>query len=133
MGPVEDADLAAGREGLVDAPDVVVGSLSAAGSLERDDLAALRIDAGEDASDRAALARGVESLQDEENAAPGLSPEMVLKDRELLDQLREGLSPLALAVEAQVVARVALVELEARPRLDDQSLSHRRQTRARVI
>src|SRR6266540_3934399 len=63
VGPVEDADHAVGGGAAVDAPEEVVVQLDLIGSFERGDLAALRIDAGEDLADGAVLdAGGVELL-----------------------------------------------------------------------
>jgi len=46
--------------------------------------AALRVDTGEDAADRPVLARGVEALQDEQQAPFPLGIEALLERRELV-------------------------------------------------
>src|SRR4029450_11996955 len=89
VGAVEDPDLTALRAGHVHAPEVVVCELGRGRLLERDDPAALWIDAREDALDRPVLAGGVEALQDEQQAALGLGVEPVVEQRELVDELRE--------------------------------------------
>ncbi len=61
---VEDADHAAGGDGCVGSPEEVVTGLERGGDFEGSDVAALRIDAGEDVADGAVLAGGVHALED---------------------------------------------------------------------
>jgi hypothetical protein len=63
---VEDADHASGRDCGVSAPEEVVTGLKRCGHLERGDIAALGVDAGEDVADGAVLAGGVHALENDE-------------------------------------------------------------------
>ena len=112
---VEDPDLAARRELRVHAPEVVMRELVRRRRLERRDPAPLRAHAPEDRADHAVLARGVEALQDEEDAAPALGVEAVLEDVDAVVQLVEQLLAAAL-VEAERVAGVALRDARGRRR-----------------
>lgn len=69
MRTIEDAELACGGQGAVDAPEVIVLQFFAIGFFEGCDAAMLRIDAGEDVFNRAVLAGGVHSLEDDEQRA----------------------------------------------------------------
>src|SRR5581483_2936634 len=122
--PVEDPDLAAARRLEMDAPEVVVREIDGRRLLERDDPAALRVHAREDAPDRAVLPRRVEPLQDEEHAALRLRVQAVVQHRELLDELREPLLALGLVAEPGAVAGIPLVEPRLRAGLDSQLLRH---------
>ncbi len=55
-----------GGNGGVGAPEEVVTSFERRGDFEGGDVAALRVDAGEDVADGAVLAGGVHALQDDE-------------------------------------------------------------------
>jgi hypothetical protein len=68
VGAVEDADLAALRQCRVDAPEEVVRELGRRRGFERDRAAALGVDTGEDLADDTVLARGIEALEDQEEA-----------------------------------------------------------------
>jgi len=121
---VEDPDLAPNRAGGVDPPEEVVRQLERARRLERGDAAALRIDPGEDAPDRPVLARRIETLEDEKDAAPALGVEVGLEIGELVEKILEVLLPLLLPGQAERVGRVALLEPRSRARLDDHLLQH---------
>ncbi len=90
---VEDHDLAARRAEVVDPPEVVVRKLRGGRRLERLDAAALRIDSGEDGSDRAVLARGVHALEDEQHGAGRLGEEPQMQLAEPLNEHLETLEP----------------------------------------
>ena len=102
VGAVEDADLAAGREHGVDAPEVVVRELGRGRRLERGDRAALRVDALEDAPDDAVLAGGVEPLEHEQDASA--CPR------------RRGVAGAARACACSASRRATRVSLSSRPR-----------------
>ena len=68
IGAVEDADAAALRQALGDAPQEIVVELLGARRLERMHLAALRIDAGHHVLDDAVLAGRVHPLEHQEHA-----------------------------------------------------------------
>jgi len=90
----------------VDAPEKVVRELGRRRGFERDGAAALWVQAGEDLADDAVLARGIEALENEQEAALVLGVEPLLQDAQPLDEL----FPLRLAgrlVEAESLARVA--------------------------
>ena len=82
VAAVEDADAAALGQVLRAAPHVIVVELLGGRRLERDHLAALRIDARHDVLDRAVLARGVHRLEDEQHRPAILRVELVLQRRE---------------------------------------------------
>ncbi|KAF2174371.1 hypothetical protein K469DRAFT_693866 [Zopfia rhizophila CBS 207.26] len=86
-GAIVDADPATGRQRHHVAPEEVVLALQPDRRGEGDDLAALRVDAGEDMLDGTVLARGVLRLEDAEHgpAAAGIEPAL---------QLGDGLDPL---------------------------------------
>src|SRR5260370_41744458 len=65
VGAVEDADHAARRDLGVHAPKEVVTGFERGGHLEGRDIAALRIDAGEDMADGAVFAGGVPALKED--------------------------------------------------------------------
>ena len=67
VGAIEDADLAAGGEVGLGAPEEVVGKFLGGGLFEAGDVAALRVNAGHDVADGAVFASGVHGLEDEEN------------------------------------------------------------------
>ena len=86
---VEDGDLAARRAEPVHAPEVVVSKLIRARLTERDDAAALGVDAAEHVADRPVLSRCVHALQHEQNGARALREEPVVEDAQTLDDLTE--------------------------------------------
>jgi hypothetical protein len=92
--------------------------------LERDDPAALRVHAREDALDRSVLARGVEALEDQQKAPLGFGVEPVVKDRELVDQLRQLFLSLGLSGQAGVIVRLSFAQARRRARLDHQLREH---------
>jgi hypothetical protein len=102
---VEHPDPPSRRECRVDAPQVVVLDLRPGRHAERSELQADRVDAGEDAADDAVLPRGVESLQDQEDAAPVLGVEAVLEHVDPLVELSEPPLPLGL-LQAEAIGRV---------------------------
>ena len=65
---VEDADHAAGGKALLAAPEEVMLGFERGGRLEAGDVAALRVDAGEDVADGAVFAGGVHALQHDEHS-----------------------------------------------------------------
>src|ERR1700730_2009614 len=67
MGPVENADVAAFRQGVVDPPQEMVGKLLSAGRLEVMDFTAQRIYAGHHVLDDAVLARRIHALKHDEH------------------------------------------------------------------
>ena len=75
---VEDPDHPARRTLGVHAPEKVVRELDRRWRLERRDGATLRVDAREDAADRSVLTRGVEPLEDEEDASSSLGVQPLL-------------------------------------------------------
>ena len=83
---VEDPDVAARGSALMDAPEEVVRGLGRRRHLERLHVAALRIEAGEHAPDRAVLARRVEALQHEQHRAGALGVEPPVQDAEPIGQ-----------------------------------------------
>jgi hypothetical protein len=66
VGSVEDADHTARGHLCVNAPEEVVAGFERGGDLEGGDVAALRVDAGEDVADGAVLAGCIHALQDDE-------------------------------------------------------------------
>ncbi len=80
---VEDADHAARRDLCVDAPEEVVAGLERRGDFEGSDVAALRVDAGEDVADGAVFAGGVHALEDDEQRFGLAGVEDILKISEL--------------------------------------------------
>ena len=65
VGAIEDADLAAGGEVGLGAPEEVVGKFLGGGLFEAGDVAALRVNAGHDVADGAVFASGVHGLEDD--------------------------------------------------------------------
>ena len=66
-------------------------------------------------TDRAVLARGVEPLEDDEDAPTPLCVETLLEQPEFLEQRLELLGGILLLRQAERVARVALLEACGRP------------------
>jgi hypothetical protein len=94
VGTVEDADHAARRDLGVDAPEEVVAGFEGGGHFEGGDVAALRINSGEDMADGAVFAGGVHALEDDEQGLGLAGVEEVLPVSELgavFDQHRLGL------------------------------------------
>ena len=106
---VEDADLAAGGEPLLVAPEVVMPELLARGHLEAADVHSLRVDAAHDVTDRAVLAGGIEPLQAQEQAVGVLGGQAVLVGRQELHALGEQLHALLLLHEVRRVAGVEVL------------------------
>ena len=121
---VEDPDLAALRQHLVDAPQVVVGELDRGRRLERGDPDALWVQAREHLPDRPVLPRRVHSLEDEQHATAGLCPETVVQRPELVDERLDDAGRLGLVAEAQPVRGIPMGEPGRAARLDDQLLDH---------
>ena len=114
VGPVEDADPPSLGEALRIAPHEVVVEVFRRGVLERDDLAALRIDARHDVLDRAVLARSVHSLENEQQRPAILRVEHLLLGCEPLGSALKELGRLAfLHLETARVARVEVLQLKA--------------------
>jgi hypothetical protein len=88
--------------------------------LERDDLAALRVDSGHDVLDRAVLAGGVHGLEDQEHGPAILGVEHVLELGEERDPLLQRLlgRRLVLGLQPRGVAGIDLLEPEPSPVLD---------------
>ena len=70
MRAVEDADLAAARRGLMNAPEKIVRKFLRGRRLETGDAAALRVEAAHDMADRAASSRCIDRLQNNEQRPP---------------------------------------------------------------
>ncbi len=111
---VEDADAPALRQALDVAPHEVVVEVLPRGLLEREHLAALRIDARHDVLDGAVLAGRVHRLKHEQQRPAVLGVEHVLLFREPLGAAREQLGRLALAqLEAAGISRIEVLQTEA--------------------
>ena len=66
VGAVQHADLAPGRNGLFNAPQIVVAQLDAVGSLERVNLQGLRVQRGKNVLDEAVLSGSIPGLHGED-------------------------------------------------------------------
>ena len=117
VGAVEDADLALARDAPVDAPEVVVGELLGRRDLERGDGTALRVERAHHVAERAVLAGGVDSLEDDEDLMLALGPEPVLEIRQPGEA---GLELLGRGVLRPPVGRrrIDLRQVDARARTD---------------
>ena len=120
---VEDADVAARRQRVVDAPEEVVRELGRRRRLERLDVAALRIQTGEHAPDRAVLARRVEALQHEQHRAGALGVEAPLQHAQPIGEPGQLLLGLALFDAEPVVGRPAR-EIRLGSGLDPARVAH---------
>jgi hypothetical protein len=123
---VEDADLATHRERRVHAPEVVVRELGRRRRLERHHLAALRVDALEDAPDDTVLPGRIEPLEDEQQRVLALGEEAPLQPLEHEVQLRKPLVGARLVLQSEVVLCVALREVRLRSRIDPDLVEHGR-------
>src|SRR6266536_765351 len=123
VGSVEDADHAVGGGAAVDAPEEVVVQLDLIGSFERGDLAALRIDAGEDLADGAVLAAGVHALEHHQEAVDAGGVELLLEVGEPGGQLGGALDAVGLA-EAAVGGGIDGGQPDLLARLDRDAVGH---------
>ena len=110
VGAVEDADATALRQRLHVAPEEVVIEVLARRLLEREDLAALRVDAGHDVLDGAVLPGGIRRLQHDQHRMRVGRIEPLLRVREIGDVLAQELR----GVRLELVFR-QLLELLSRP------------------
>jgi hypothetical protein len=86
--PVEQHDLARGREVVDVALEVPLGALAVGGFLQRDDAGAARVEVLHEPFDGSALARGVAALEDYDMpAAVGLAPLLQLQQFDLQQPL----------------------------------------------
>ena len=102
-----------------------MGELGRARCLEARDLAELRVQPGQHPADGPVLARGVHALEDEENGAGVLGTE---SGEELVELADRGFDPLVgpvLVVEAETVARIAVLQTGGPTRPDPQSVDER--------
>ena len=106
---VEDADLAATRQGPGVAPEVVVVDLLGGGHLEGVHGDALRVDAAHDVADGAVLAGGVEGLEHDQDAVGVLGGEASLILGHQLDAALEELEAVLLLDEVRLVAWVEVL------------------------
>ena len=126
VGSVEDRDATAFGRALHASPEERVVEFLGARLLERDDVAALRIDAGEQVLDQAVLAGGVHALQHDEDRAGVVGPEQLLGFRERLDVAgEERLRPFLEFILTQFAelafagpARIVVLEPKAAARFD---------------
>src|SRR6266508_1922911 len=121
--PLEVADHAVGGGAAVDAPEEVVVQLDLIGSFERGDLAALRIDAGEDLADGAVLAAGVHALEHHQEAVDAGGVELLLEVGEPGGQLGGALDAVGLA-EAAVGGGIDGGQPDLLARLDRDAVGH---------
>ena len=114
IGTVEDADAAALRQRNHAAPHEVVVEFVGGRLLEGSDLAALRIDAFEDALDGAVLARRIHALKDHEQRPAVLRVKPLL---EIVQPLAVGFEDLfgLVLVETALVVGLVRPEMERRP------------------
>ena len=89
VGAVEHADASALGQPDRGAPQEIVIELLGRRRLEREDLDALRVDAGKDMLDRAVLSRRVHGLEDQQHTPLVLGVEGLLKRRDALNRLPE--------------------------------------------
>ena len=108
----------------MDTPEEVVGKLIRCRRLERRDVAALRIDTGEDVTDRAVLAGGVEALEDQQDALLSFCVEPLLERAQLIGQRGEPSLALVFPGEAEHVARISTAEIGRGAGSDDQRVKH---------
>ena len=108
-------------DGLVDAPQVVVGELVGARHLEARDRAALRVEGLHDLVDRAVLAGGIDALEDDEDRPLRLGPESILELPESHQLLRGGLGRVRLLVPV-ARAGIELRQADARAGPDAQGV-----------
>ena len=111
IGAVEDADAAALRQRDHAAPQEIVIEFERRRLLERMHLAALRVDAVEDALDRAVLAGRIHALKDQQQRPAVLGVELFLK---IVQPLAVGLDDLLalVLVEAALLAGLVRFEME---------------------
>src|SRR5262245_5234152 len=119
VGAVEDADAPALRQRARGAPQEVVVELLGRGRLEREHLAAGRVDAREHVLDDAVLAGRVHALEEEQRGPAVLRVETLLQLAQALDAVRQARLGRVLADPARV-ARIDVGELEALARLDEE-------------
>ena len=121
---VEDPDHPARRALGMHAPEKIVRELERCRRLERRDGAALRVDACEDTADRPVLARGVEPLENQEDAPRSLGVEPLLQRRELFEQRAELSLGVLFPRQAERVARIAPLEISGGSGGDDERIEH---------
>ena len=108
-----------------------MGELRRRRHLEALDHAALRVEARHDVRDRAALARGIDALEDDQQPLPVLGPEAILERPEPLEVAGDqGLG--LLLVVAMRRRRVDLLEVDVRARLHAEQVAERRSVGHRV-
>src|SRR5262249_28159129 len=127
VAAVEDADAPALRKALHAPPEVIVVEVLGRRRLERDDIAALRIDPGHDVLDRPVLASSVHGLEDEQHGPAVLRVEHVLELSQRLDAQREHLlrARLVLGPEVERVSGVEVLQAESVPVRDPERLRER--------
>ena len=116
--PVEDPDLTAPGQVAVRAPEEVVGELVGRGCLEGHDPYALGVQSGHDVADRAVLARGVQRLQNQQDAVGLLGCESGLEVRESRDAVGEPGGSGLFVLHTVGAGGVALGKVERRGVLD---------------
>src|SRR3954447_6611865 len=117
VGAVEDGDDARFRRVRMKAPKKIVSKLDGRRNLERDYSTAEWIDGAEDAADRAVFARGVDALQDDEQAGLLRRIKQLLQLAELLGELRESCFGLRFGESARRV-RIDFPEVDPGVRRD---------------
>ena len=112
--PVENADLAALRKRTRGSPQKIVLQFLGGRSLERIDLAALRIYSGHDVLDGAVFSRGVHGLQDHQNGPAILGIEFFLQFGEAGDPALERFFRVLFGLQAKRVRRIEILQAEMR-------------------
>ena len=114
VAAIEDPDAPPLRQALHAPPEKIVVEVLAGGRLEREDLAALRIDARHDVLDGAVLARGVHRLKDQQDGPVVLGVQHVLQLGQRLDSGgKRFLRPrFVLRLQVERVAGVHVLEAE---------------------
>jgi len=128
---VEDADLAPPGNPVVDTPEEVVGELFARRLLERGHPGPLRVHTGEDVFDGAILARGIQTLEDDQQGPSSFGPQPVLQIRETaLENGELRLRGVAVPGGARRGGWIEVVEINLSSRLDAPPIGHRMSSRA---
>ena len=123
VGAVEDADLAALRDPLVNPPEEVVPGLLDRRFLEGGHAASLGVQSGHDVGDRSVLARRVHRLEDDQNGSPAFGVETELQLSQALEVLEERLLGPLLVADIRGVRGISSVECGLLPRFDPEPVA----------
>ena len=132
--PVEDPDLPPIRQPFLVAAQEILVELGRRRDLEALHPHALRVDAAHDVTDRPILARGIECLQDDEDAVGVLRSESRLVIRKELDPLVQQRDPVLLPLDPRLECGIEVLgQVHAGAWADSERLDEPRDSLRRVV